>query len=201
VIRRRVLLPFAFVAVVIAFALYRPAPCTALYVGTALYLLFTPAGLLAGWRLDKRFPLAFPVYFLTLLAAGAVALAVPQIGQEYVEMSKAQAKFFEAASRCPLGAFLTAFQALVLAPLVEEVLFRGILFEEVRRRWGLAAAYVTSSFVFALLHRPGLGAVPIFIVALSLAYAYHKYGLPASIMLHFFQNAAALYVNYFSRSW
>jgi membrane protease YdiL (CAAX protease family) len=200
VIRRRVLLPFAFVAVVTAFALYRPAPCTALYVGTALYLLFTPAGLLAEWRLDKRFPLAFPIYFLALLAAGAVALAVPQIGQEYIKMGEAQAKFFEATSRCPLGAFLTAFQALLLAPLVEEVLFRGILFEEVRRRWGLAAAYVTSSFMFALLHRPGLGAVPIFIVALSLAYVYHKYGLPASIMLHFLQNAAALYVNYFSRS-
>ena len=199
-IRRRLLLPFAFVAVVIAFALYRPAPCTALYVGTALYLLFTPAGLLAEWRLDKRFPLAFPVYFLALLAAGAVVLAVPQIGQDYIETSKAQAKFFEATSRCPLGAFLTAFQALLLAPLVEEVLFRGILFEEVRRRWGLAAAYATSSFMFALLHRPGLGAVPVFIVALSLAYAYHKYGLPASIMLHFFQNATALYVNYFSRS-
>jgi membrane protease YdiL (CAAX protease family) len=200
VIRQRVVLPLVFAAVVTAFALYRPAPCTALYAGTALYLLFTPAGLLAKWRLDKRFPLAFPVYFLTLLAAGAVVLAVPQIGQDYIETSKAQAKFFEVTSRCPLGAFLTAFQALVLAPLVEEVLFRGILFEEVRRRWGLAAAYATSSFMFALLHRPGLGAVPVFIVALSLAYAYHKYGLPASIILHFFQNAAALYVNYFSRS-
>jgi membrane protease YdiL (CAAX protease family) len=200
VIQHRVVLPLVFAAVVVAFALYRPAPCTALYVGAALYLLFTPAGLLADWRLDKRFLLAFPVYFLTLLAAGIVALAVPQIGQEYVKMSRTQVKFFEAASRCPLGAFLTAFQALVLAPLVEEVLFRGILFEEVKRRWGPAAAYTTSSFVFALLHRPGLGAVIIFIVALSLAYAYHKYGLPASIMLHFFQNAAALYVNYFSRS-
>lgn len=196
-IRRRVLLPFVFAAVVVAFALYRPAPCTALYVGTALYLLFTPAGLLADWRLDRRFPLAFPVYFLALLAAGAVVLAVPQIGREYIEMSKTQAKFFETASRCPLGAFLTPFQALVLAPLVEEVLFRGILFEEVKRRWGLAAAYATSSLVFALLHRPGLGAAPIFIVALSLAYAYHKYGLPASIMLHFLQNAAALYINFY----
>jgi membrane protease YdiL (CAAX protease family) len=201
VIRRRVLFPLAFAAVIVAFASYRPAPCTALYVGTAIYLLFTPAGLLADWRLDRWFPLAFPVYFLALLAAGAVVLAVPPIGQEYVEMSKTQAKFFEAASRCPLGAFLTAFQALVLAPLVEEVLFRGILFEEIKRRWGLAAAYATSSLVFALLHRPGLGAVPVFIVALSLTYAYHKYGLPASIMLHFLQNAAALYVNYFSRSW
>ena len=196
-IRHRVVLPLVFAAVVVAFALYRPAPCTALYVGTALYLLFTPAGLFADWRLDRRFPLAFPVYFLALLAAGAVVLAVPQIGQEYVEMSKTQAKFFEAASRCPLGAFLTPFQALVLAPLVEEVLFRGILFEEVKKRWGPAAAYATSSFVFALLHSPGLGAVPVFIVALSLAYAYHNYGLPASIMLHFLQNAAALYINFY----
>ena len=133
-IRRRALLPFAFVAVVVAFALYRPAPCTAFYVGTALYLLFTPAGLLADWRLDKRFPLAFPVYFLTLLAAGAVALTVPQIGQEYIKMGEAQAKFFEAASRCPLGAFLTAFQALVLAPLVEKGAQSGVVSADGERR-------------------------------------------------------------------
>jgi len=112
-----------------------------------------------------------------------------------MELSEAQGRFFQVAAGCPLGVPLVVIQALVLAPLVEEVMFRGILFEEVRRRWGVAAAYVLSSLVFALLHRPGLGAVPIFIIALSLAYAYHRYGLPASIMIHFLQNAAALYIS------
>jgi len=195
VIRQRAVVPLIFIAAVAAFALYKPAACTALYLGTTLYLTFVPAGLLAEWRLDRRFPLAILAYFLALLTAGGVILAVPPIRQEYVEMSEAQGRFFQAAARCPLGTLLVAFQALALAPLVEEVMFRGILFEEVRRRWGVAAAYMLSSLVFALLHRPGLGAVPIFIIALSLAYAYHRYGLPASIMLHFLQNAAALYIN------
>jgi membrane protease YdiL (CAAX protease family) len=195
VIRKRAAVPLIFVAAVAAFALYKPAACAALYLGTALYLAFVPAGLLADWRLDRRFPLAFLAYFLALLTAGAVILAVPPIRQEYMELSEAQDRFFQAAAGCPLGTPLVVIQALALAPLVEEVMFRGILFEEARRRWGVAAAYVLSSLVFALLHRPGLGAVPIFIIALSLAYAYHRYGLPASIMLHFLQNAAALYIN------
>jgi Predicted metal-dependent membrane protease len=195
VIRKRAAVPLIFIAAVAAFALYEPAACTALYLGTALYLAFVPAGLLADWRLDRRFPLAFLAYFLALLTASAVILAVPPIRQEYMELSEAQVRFFQAAAGCPQGVPLVVIQALVLAPLVEEVMFRGILFEEVRRRWGVAAAYVLSSLVFALLHRPGLGAVPIFIIALSLAYAYHRYGLPASIMVHFLQNAAALYIN------
>jgi len=77
VIRKRAAVPLIFVAAVAAFALYKPAACAALYLGTALYLAFVPAGLLADWRLDRRFPLAFLAYFLALLTAGAVILAGP----------------------------------------------------------------------------------------------------------------------------
>ncbi len=80
-IRKRAAVPLIFVAAVAAFALYKPTACAALYLGTALYLAFVPAGLLADWRLDRRLPLAFLAYFLALLTATAVILAVPPSGR------------------------------------------------------------------------------------------------------------------------
>ncbi|AFA40357.1 CAAX amino terminal protease family [Pyrobaculum oguniense TE7] len=183
-----------FVAAVVLFTLFRPPPCIALYGGVALYAAFLPVGRAVQWRLGKSFPLAFAVYFLALMAGGAVTVAIPQIRESVELLRERQDQFFAVAQTCPLGSFAVAMQAVFLAPLVEEVIFRGILFEEVRRRWGLAPAYVASSLVFALLHRLGLAAVPIFIVALALAFAYHKWGLPASIMLHATQNTLALFI-------
>ncbi|MEZ0318486.1 MAG: CPBP family intramembrane glutamic endopeptidase [Pyrobaculum sp.] len=184
----------AFITAVFLIGVVRPPICTGLYIGTVVYALFLPAGLLAKWRLAKTFPIAFLVYFAALIAAGAVAVAAPSIRAEYQALQERQLKFFMEAAQCPGGGPILAVQALALAPLVEEVVFRGLMFEEARRRLGVAAAYLISSLLFSLLHSPGLGAVPIFIIALSLAYAYHKHGLPASVAIHFFQNAVALYL-------
>lgn len=191
----KVAVAVAFIAIAMVLILLKPPICITLYAGTAIYTAFIPAGLLIKWRLSKRFPLAFVVYFLSLLAAGAVVIAVPPIRAEYIELSRSQEKFFVEVLACPLGKILAVIQALALAPLVEEVVFRGIVFEEVKGRLGTTAAYLLSSILFAFLHKPGLGAVPIFIIALALAFAYNRYGLPASVLLHFIQNAAALWLS------
>lgn len=191
----RLLVITAFIAGIAALALMKPPVCVALYGGTVYYAAFLPAGFLARWRLGRGFPLAYGVYLLSLMVAGLVTVASPQILQSFNEVREAQARYFSAASQCPLGRPLIVAQAIFLAPLVEEVVFRGLLFEEVRRLWGVAPAYLLSSLGFALLHYPGLGAIPIFIVALSLAFAYHRYGLPASIMLHATQNTLAMFTH------
>ena len=68
---------------------------------------------------------------------------------------------------------------------MDKALFRGILFEEVRRRAGTAAAHFTSSVLLAVLHgvEPGVF-LYYFVVALALAYTYHKHGLVASVLVH-----------------
>lgn len=191
----RVVIPALFVAAVALLAYLKPPPCISVYLGAVLYAVFLPAGRLATWRVDKRLPLAFLPYFASLMTAGAVMTYVQPIRDEFQRLRNAQGEFFSSAASCPAGMPLTALQVLVFAPLVEEIIFRGLLFEAVRARFGIAAAYLISSAVFAALHRPGLGAVPIFIIAISLAFAYHKFGLPASIALHFFQNVVAFWTS------
>jgi membrane protease YdiL (CAAX protease family) len=67
--------------------------------------------------------------------------------------------------------------AVVLAPIVEEIMFRGLLYRHLREaswRWGtflsVAAATLASGFVFAIIHPQGLLGVPV-LMALASSFA------------------------------
>jgi membrane protease YdiL (CAAX protease family) len=75
-----------------------------------------------------------------------------------------------------LDRFFVFFDACLLAPLVEETMFRGVLYRHLRElscRWSTAASVVFSgtvvSFIFAVIHPQGLVAVP---VLMALAYGF-----------------------------
>jgi membrane protease YdiL (CAAX protease family) len=79
--------------------------------------------------------------------------------------------------------------AALVAPIAEEVLFRGFLFGALRRRLGFAAAALGSALLFALVH-PAVDRLPIAILAVGLAFAYEKTGsLAAPIACHVANNA------------
>ncbi len=79
-----------------------------------------------------------------------------------------------------------------VAPLVEEILFRGILYRAFERRWGLGAAVAGSAAVFAIFHLTGLTSADplrsaavllpqIFVVGLVLAWLLRRHdrlGIP-----------------------
>lgn len=90
------------------------------------------------------------------------------------------------------GLAFAVVSACLLAPLAEEVLYRGVLFRSLRNRLGLAAAAVLSSAVFALLHfynGYGLASVGIFGTACALLYAARG-SLWSCIVLHMVYNAS-----------
>jgi hypothetical protein len=88
---------------------------------------------------------------------------------------------------------LYAVGAVVVAPIVEELIFRGFLYGVVRARWGRGAALVGSSAVFAALHFSIYGLVPLFVVGLALAYVYERSGsLYSAIGFHAAFNLASL---------
>jgi membrane protease YdiL (CAAX protease family) len=62
--------------------------------------------------------------------------------------------------------------AVGLAPLFEEVMFRGILLPLVARRWGTAAAVVTVSALFAMVHFHLPSVVPLFVIAVAFSLGY-----------------------------
>ena len=81
---------------------------------------------------------------------------------------------------------------LVVAPLSEEFVFRGLLFGALRRHLPKLWAMVLSSLLFALLHPPS-AAVPLFIMGMLAAAVYQRTdSLLAPVILHFSYNAALL---------
>lgn len=82
--------------------------------------------------------------------------------------------------------------ACMLAPLAEEILYRGVLFRSFWNRLGVIPAAVFSSAVFAILHfydGYGLASVGIFGLSCSLLYAATG-SLGAAITLHVLYNTA-----------
>lgn len=81
---------------------------------------------------------------------------------------------------------------LIVAPVGEEIIFRGFLFGLLRARWGFGPALVVSSAVFAVLHPPIFAMCPIFFVGALLCYVYERTGsLYSAITYHLVFNAAS----------
>jgi len=85
--------------------------------------------------------------------------------------------------------------AVVIAPVVEEMLFRGILLPAITRKAGVKPAIIIVSVLFAAVHGHLPSAVPLFILstALSLGYIYRG-SLVTSIAMHSFFNSLTIAV-------
>lgn len=80
----------------------------------------------------------------------------------------------------------------LVAPLLEEIIFRGFLFGTLRNSFGPWRSMVYSSLLFAALHQSLVAFLPIFFLAMVLAYLYEKTGsLWPSIILHMLNNTVA----------
>lgn len=85
-----------------------------------------------------------------------------------------------------------AFSAIVLAPIAEEWLFRGLLFTRVRAVAGRIAALVVSAPAFAVIHANPSGLVIYVWLGVVFALALERSGrLPVAMAVHMGNNAVA----------
>ena len=83
--------------------------------------------------------------------------------------------------------------ALFAAPLVEEVLFRGIALPVLLRRFRPASAIFLASLLFALLHFHIPSIVPLFVIATAFSLGYiHSGSLLVPIVMHALFNTVSL---------
>ena len=88
--------------------------------------------------------------------------------------------------------------AVVLAPLFEEILFRGILLPALAKRFGSTAATLAVSLLFAGIHAHVPSLVPLFILSVSLCLAYIGTGsLAASVAMHALFNGVTVSLLFF----
>ncbi len=89
--------------------------------------------------------------------------------------------------------FLFSFQAVLVAPLAEEFIFRGVFYKLLRKRYSFFLAALALSLFFALLHRSPAGTLSLFVISFAICYVYEKtQKLSAAFILHALHNLITL---------
>jgi membrane protease YdiL (CAAX protease family) len=146
----------------------------------------------AGRRLSAwGFRRPTKAYFWTI-PVGLAVVYVASILHDLVVHPKAQDIIGEF-PHTPVGVALFVILAVVLAPLFEEIFFRGFLFRGFSSSWGWPAGLLISAGVFGIAHAQLDVFVPLFTLGLMLAWVYKRTGsLWTSISLHALFNAISV---------
>jgi len=136
-----------------------------------------------GSSLQILLTLLWPILLLLLLSSGLyLAVGLP------LQPQPALLKFFEARELREILPFLA--YALVIAPVWEEVFFRGTLFPWLAGRMPVHQAQWLSVLAFGAVHLPGPTLIPLTVFGALLAGIYRTSGsLVPAILVHSFFNA------------
>lgn len=86
--------------------------------------------------------------------------------------------------------YLFAFVTVFVAPVTEEIFFRGFLFKGFREKYGWVNALIFSSIIFALFHGQLATLLPTFLLGALFAYLYQRTeSVFPGMILHFAVNA------------
>jgi hypothetical protein len=130
------------------------------------------------------------VFVAVMLLQGASVWTLTKLG--WPPEDEAAVKLLTDAKSWWTGAYLGVF-AVVIAPVAEEFIFRGMLFPFVKRLGFPGFARFGVSALFALIHANAATFVPLFVFALALTWLYEKTdNLLAPITAHALFNAGNL---------
>ncbi len=174
------------------------------------------AALVVIWHARRRWPAlwaeAMPPGFGMrrpvghwLLLSGSIGLLAPVLGgllTQVLAQGHAISQNVEQLARSapPVGRAALALIAITVAPLTEELLFRGVLLSALAPRWGVRTAAAASAVAFTVLHVPGLQwqwfALPqLLLLGIVLAWLrLHCRSLWPAVLAHATHNALALSV-------
>jgi uncharacterized protein len=140
-----------------------------------------------GWR-----PVVLTA--LLLIGLGVVVDTVLALAGGWLALDSHWTEWFDSdLAWGPLAAVIvTLFATVVLAPLFEEIIFRGVLYGSLRARFGVAPSIVVSALIFALAHGYGLiGFVSVFLSGALWAWSYERTrSLLPAIAAHMANNAS-----------
>ena len=84
----------------------------------------------------------------------------------------------------------------IFAPIAEEIIFRGLTYQRMKRMAGMGWAMILSSALFAVYHGNPIQMMYTFPLALLLCVVYEKCGsIKGPIVLHMAANLVAVAIN------
>jgi membrane protease YdiL (CAAX protease family) len=161
-------------------------------------MLLVPAGLgfasTFGLRLAAGSWRAAGLVSLALIGAGVVLDVGLALGGGWLQLDSHWSEWFDAELAWgPAAAVaVTLFATVVLAPIFEEIIFRGVLYGSLRARFGVAPSVVVSALIFAVAHGYGAaGFASVFCSGALWAWSYERTrSLLPSMAAHMANNAS-----------
>ena len=83
--------------------------------------------------------------------------------------------------------YIDIIMAVFVAPILEEIVFRGVIMNNLRK-YGIRVAIIINSLLFGLSHYNIEMIVPAFLTGIIFSYVACKYSIKYSILIHFFIN-------------
>ena len=137
------------------------------------------------------------IFFIPLLLISYITLTIinkflqPLFPKavSFITKSSEATQAFAISSDWNVFAFF-AVTAIIIAPIVEEIVFRGVIFSFFKQYTTRTTAIIITSFLFAALHMNVLQFIPLFIlgVIFQLLFIYHK-SLYPGIIYHSINNS------------
>lgn len=151
------------------------------------------------WRVHASWPvLAGGVLGIWLVTLALVAGINYGLSVTNIEFLQPQGTFEDnyGALDGVLPILALAVAAVIVAPLIEEFVFRGVIMRYLGRRMPMAAGVLISTALFVAVHplvwtNPGVGIV-LLVLSLGLSAAYLVLGLRGAMAMHALHNGAGL---------
>jgi membrane protease YdiL (CAAX protease family) len=171
-----------------------------------LLLVTVAVGMATGWRFNLRE--ALPLLGFRRFKPSAIGWTFAVLGAYYagaiifsaIVLKPEQEDIGKELGVCNPGigiAIWAVVAIVVLAPVCEELFFRGFFYAGLRTRWSLWPSALLSGVVFGLVHAPTgpTAAIPLAGLGVGLAWLYNKTDSIWPCMLaHFLNNALAISV-------
>ncbi len=88
----------------------------------------------------------------------------------------------------------TSIFTMIIGPIIEELFFRGFMYNAFKKTIGIFWAMLFTSAVFAALHTNMVGFFPILVLGLLLVYLYEKTGtIVSSVTVHIMHNLTMVF--------
>ena len=153
--------------------------------------LVPPSGLLRSMLIGLA--ISVPAWVMATLLAAAAALALEALGFTQ-ELGVLDAVLDRGDPTVVLVAFV------LVAPVAEELFFRGVVYNAWLRERGPRAALYGSAALFAAIHTSLFSLVPIFALGVALALVYRSTrSLPAAMAMHSGFNAISVAITLLAR--
>lgn len=174
-----ILIPYQFIEIAVFYCWYRRMVVIKTEIRTRLFQ-WKNIGLIVLLAIGNN-----------LLISGAMDLLLPhlgKLGENYIDMMN---NLFES------NVILIFISSIILAPISEELIFRGVIMKKARDVFPFAVANVIQALLFGVMHGNIIQGSYAFVLGLSLGYVTYKFEtiLPA-ILIHCMLNLLGSYLLY-----